>query len=242
MLTKEQLFLIQNKFQTVKENVFREYAQHLFLSSLYRIKGSERIFFKGGTAYRIVYKSPRFSEDLDFSTGEISLKEIEKIIFNILEDLSNTGLVCDIEESKRTTGGYLAKLFTSFLGEKVPIDIQISLREKIGKDYNIFDVVNEYVPTYQVILLPERVMIGEKIRAALTRSKPRDFYDIYFLLRQGLLTSLEKNQLARIKNTLSNKKIKFKDELSHFLPKSIKRLADNFPKPLLTELDKFLFK
>lgn len=239
MLTRNQLLLIQNKFQTTKENVFREYTQHLYLSSLYRTKGSEKILFKGGTAYRLVYKSPRFSEDLDFSAGAINLNEIEKIVIEILEDLTNNGLVCDIDESKGTTGGYLAKLFVFFQDEKVPINIQISFRDAAQKDYEIFDIVNEYVPTYQVLLLPAKVMMREKIQAALTRSKPRDFYDIYFLLRQGLLTFSEKEKLIQIKNVLMKKNVKFKDELSHFLPKSMKSIADNFPKPLIAELDKF---
>lgn len=240
MLTKEQLFLIQNKFQTIKANILREYTQHLFLSSLYRTRGSENILFKGGTAYRIAYKSPRFSEDLDFSSGESDIRIVEKIMFNVLENLSNNGLVCEIEESKITTGGYLAKLYITFRYEKVPINIQISFRQKNNKDYDIFDIINEYIPTYQVFLLPVEIMTGEKIQAALTRSKPRDFYDIYFLLRNGYLTSAQKKQLSQVKKVLSKKTIKFADELSHFLPKSMKPIADSFPKPLLSELEKFL--
>jgi len=240
MLTKEQLFLIQNKFQTLKANVLREYVQHLFLSSLYRTNGSENILFKGGTGYRIAYRSPRFSEDLDFSANKISIAEIEKIIISVLEDLSNNGLICEIEESKKTTGGYLAKLFTKLQGEKIPIDIQISLREKSDKKYEIFDIINEYVPTYTVLLLPKDVMIDEKIQAALTRSKPRDFYDIYFLLKNGLLTATQKNQLLQVRQVLSKKTIKFADELALFLPRSMKAVAKSFPKPLLFELDKFL--
>jgi len=82
-------------------------------------------------------------------------------------------------------------------------------------------------------------MIGEKIQAALTRSKPRDFYDIYFLLKNGLLTVTEKDKLIKVKEILIKKKIKFADELSHFLPASVKLLANSFPKPLLSEIDKF---
>lgn len=221
-------------------NIAREYVQHLFLSSLYRTNGSEKILFKGGTAYRIAYKSPRFSEDLDFSAGGTTIEEIEKIMIGVLEDLSNNGIVCEIEKSKKTAGGYLAKLFAAFQDENVPIDIQISLRQKMASDHDIFDIINEYVPTYAALFLPKDDMIDEKIQAALTRSKPRDFYDIYFLLRNGFLTSAQKNQLIRIKHVLSKKRIRFADELSHFLPRSMKTVADSFPQPLLTELDKYL--
>jgi len=83
-------------------------------------------------------------------------------------------------------------------------------------------------------------MIDEKIQAALTRSQPRDFYDIYFLLRNGSLTFSQKGRLAQVKNVLSQKKIKFADELALFLPRSMKLVAKSFPKPLLSELNKFL--
>ncbi|MBN1444929.1 MAG: nucleotidyl transferase AbiEii/AbiGii toxin family protein [Candidatus Omnitrophica bacterium] len=61
------------QYKTTEINIAREYVQHLFLSSLYREKSSEKVLFKGGTALRIVFQSPRFSEDLDFSGFGINL-------------------------------------------------------------------------------------------------------------------------------------------------------------------------
>jgi len=48
-------------------NIVREYFQHVFLGELYKLSNAEKLLFKGGTALRIVYGSPRFSEDLDFT-------------------------------------------------------------------------------------------------------------------------------------------------------------------------------
>ncbi len=67
MLDSEYLKKLALKFQTRQENIVREYLQHLFLSFLYKLKGSENLFFKVGSALRILYQNPRFSEDLDFS-------------------------------------------------------------------------------------------------------------------------------------------------------------------------------
>ncbi len=69
MLSLKNLNEFIKKLQTIPKNVVREYIQHLFLSCLYKIKGSEKLLFKGGTALRIIFGSPRFSEDLDF-TGQ----------------------------------------------------------------------------------------------------------------------------------------------------------------------------
>ena len=130
MLTKEQLLLIQNKFQTLKANVLREYVQHLFLSSLYRTNGSENILFKGGTGYRIAYKSPRFSEDLDFSASQISIKEIEKIMINVLKIYPTTDSFV-ILKSQKYYGWLSSQIIYQFQGEKIPIDIQISLKRTL---------------------------------------------------------------------------------------------------------------
>lgn len=55
------------KWQTTDLNVWREYLQHQFLANFYRNEAAAAIHFKGGTALRIIHRSPRFSEDLDFN-------------------------------------------------------------------------------------------------------------------------------------------------------------------------------
>ena len=72
MITKEQIHFLAKKKKINEATVFREYLQLLFLSKLYTKKQSENIFFKGGTALHLIYKAPRFSEDLDFT---VELKE-----------------------------------------------------------------------------------------------------------------------------------------------------------------------
>ena len=62
--------------QTTELNIAREFAQHLFLSGFYQNVGSEHVLFKGGTALRLVYGSPRFSEDLDFSGFGVTVKKV----------------------------------------------------------------------------------------------------------------------------------------------------------------------
>ena len=108
MLSLESLREFTKKYQTKETNVLREYVQHLFLSSLYRFPGSERLLFKGGTALRIIWQSPRFSEDLDFTGHKISMHQIETLMETVLEKIEKSGIETDIEESKKTSGGYLA--------------------------------------------------------------------------------------------------------------------------------------
>ena len=68
MITNEALEKLARQYQTgIFPNIVREYFQHMFLSELYKLPGADQLLFKGGTALRVIYDSPRFSEDLDFS-------------------------------------------------------------------------------------------------------------------------------------------------------------------------------
>lgn len=229
---------ISQRNQTTRFNVLREYAQHLFLSSFYRKEGTEKILFKGGTALRFVYKSPRFSEDLDFSADEVRGEEIEKILEEVLVDLENQNQECEIEEAKPTSGGYLANLATYIDNERIPIAVQISLRKKMKGGYQTLPITNEYIPSYVANVLPLSELAGEKVQAALTRAKPRDFFDIYFLLREGLLPGDERGKLPEVKVILESGKVSFGRELALFLPLSMKTFVKDFPRPLLVEMER----
>ena len=87
MLSRDNLEKFTKLQQTSVRNVVREYCQHLFLSYLYQNPGSEKLLFKGGTALRIILKSPRFSEDLDFTGAGITHKEIEELFTNTLANI-----------------------------------------------------------------------------------------------------------------------------------------------------------
>ena len=76
MISIEMLEKLGRQYQVgVFPNIVREYFQHIFLGELYRLPDAGKILFKGGTALRIIYGSPRFSEDLDFSLIGVMRKE-----------------------------------------------------------------------------------------------------------------------------------------------------------------------
>lgn len=67
MLTINQITDFSKQLKITQSVVVREYIQTLFLKELYEEKFSENIFFKGGTAIRLVLGGTRSSEDLDFT-------------------------------------------------------------------------------------------------------------------------------------------------------------------------------
>jgi len=240
MMRIEEIQKLSTKYQTIPLTIAREYCQHNILYNLFNQKGSENLLFKGGTALRIIYQSPRFSEDLDFTGVKgISYYEIENILTNMLKNLSDWGFNVDIDETKKTTGGYLAIINFSFYQLKFVIKIEISfrqLRSKIKKA--ITSVSNDYIHTYDIIHLPQEKIIDGKISALLDRSKPRDWYDLYFFLRQRMLTPRQKKILPKILSKLEKIKMDFKKELKEFLPYSHQLIIKDFRNILLTEIKK----
>ena len=177
---------LADRYQTLPDNIVREYFQHLFLSHLYRQKDADHLLFKGGTALRIVWQSPRFSEDLDFTGTNASIRAIESVLEKTLAGIEEEGIIVEIDEAKRTSGGYFSILQFEGSGNRSEIQLEVSLRGagKVVGDTAL--IPSEFIPAFTLIHLEEKSLVHEKVMAMLTRAKPRDFYDLYFILRSRL--------------------------------------------------------
>jgi len=240
MIADEAIRSVAAKLQTTDLNVRREYFQHLFLSYFYQQPLANKVYFKGGTALRILYNSPRFSEDLDFSSSVSDVHAIEEAMLETLVTVSRENISPDLEESKTTAGGYLAILSFRTEGHgAVSIQIEMSLREgeKAGE---AITVASDFVPAYTLVALACEQLVGEKIQALLSRRKARDFYDLYFILRASLLPAQKKDILPLVMETLKRSDLDFEKELKEFLPKSHWAIIRGFPGPLEREIERFL--
>ena len=239
MITAGVIKQIAVALQTTELNIAREYAQHLFLSGFYQQRGTRKVMFKGGTALRVVYNSPRFSEDLDFSGFGISMRDIEDWIAITIAGIEQSGISVSIEESKKTSGGYLGILYLGFSGYRIRILLEISLRRKNGLKGRGVLIASDLTPAYTVTLLPEEALVREKLSALLDRRKPRDFFDCYFMLRKNLIQPGQRHLLLKVKQVLAESRINFKTELSDFLPRPYKPIVSNFKKALMAELEHY---
>ncbi len=234
MLDREFLQSLATKKQINELNVYREYCQHLFLSYFYSKKGSDKFLFKGGTALRIVFQSPRYSVDLDFSAGLINEKKIEDLLQGVIQDFQNEGLtLVGIPSSEPTSGGYIAFLdFTSQLfNPRIQLNIQKKEAGSLGSSSKL--VNNDFIPSYSLVYLKDDILIAEKIQAFLTRenAKERDFFDLYFILNNDYFRSLIKRDkslktkiLTRLE-TIDDKQIK--SGLKELLPINYQSLLVN---------------
>src|SRR3989344_769926 len=239
MIWQETIKKLAIKFQTIPENIAREYFQHLFLRTFYQQDGSEKILFKGGTALRIIYGSPRFSEDLDFSGFQTNPQEIENLLETTIFAVSLEEKT-ELEEAKATTGGYLARIVGEIAGLKIGLGLEISLRNGRKIAGEVKTVPNVYLPEYTVVILPEKILFLEKIQALLGRGKPRDFFDLYFLLRGDFgkeIGIVDRKEILKKLEDIDNRLIT--SELKTFLPKSHHLILPRFKENLKSELAKF---
>lgn len=239
MISSDTLRELAHNYQTTELNVRREYIQHLFLSYFYQQPHTDKIYFKGGTALRLLYDSPRFSEDLDFSSSLTSLQPIEQAVWETLAAIERENISPELHESKRTSGGYLAIMTFQMQSDRVALQLDVSLREGRKKGEAI-TVVSSYIPAFTVIALAREQLVKEKINALLTRQKARDFYDLYFILRANLLPAKERRVLLQALKTLQHSHIDFEKELKQFLPKSHWALIRIFRTTLERELERYV--
>jgi len=240
MITHEQIRILALKYQTVELNIRREYFQHLFLNYFYQQPHAKRVLFKGGTAFRIIYNSPRFSEDLDFSAKEIGIKDLEQVLVETLNEIERENISVSIQEAKTTTGGYLTHvMFEAQEFQAVVIELEVSFRNT-QLNQEVVTVSREFVPPYTIFYLSLEQLVDEKIQALLLRRKPRDFYDLYFILRSNLLASSKKNVLPKVLKALMKTKINFEKELKQFLPKTHLPIIRDFRQTLGREIQRFI--
>lgn len=240
MLASDKLRELAVKKQTTELNVRREYVQHVFLSYFYQQPPTGNIFFKGGTALRLVYGSPRFSEDLDFSTPGVDISSIEDAVQDTLTEIEREGINTEIIESKNTTGGYLAIIGFQLDQNKVQVQIEISSRDKDTKG-EVVTIAGDFIPPYTIMVLAEEQLVKQKIRALLARRKPRDFYDLYFMLRkEKMLPPQEKMILPEALKALTQSKISFDRELEQYLPRSQWAIIKDFRSVLEREIHRYI--
>lgn len=168
----------------------KDYLQHAFLSSIYSVSSNEFVF-KGGTALQKVYGLNRFSEDLDFTFD--SPADPQPFIGKAVA--GNRAFTETAIASMHSKGlSFTAKLklkgplFSGSERSLQTIYVEASLREKPLLKTVTRSIVPPYtdLPPYIAVTMAPEEILAEKIRAALTRSKARDLYDLWFLLRKGI--------------------------------------------------------
>ena len=199
MITRDQIYSLAKQNKINETVIFREYLQLFFLSELYSQKQSKNIFFKGGTALHLIYKAPRFSEDLDF-TVKMKEKNFLDFIWKLFDALSKKETV-EFKQRKTIAGKrFLLIANPMVLPYKTFVNLDFSFREKVlTPQKSIIETNYPVLFTSYVYHLTKDEIFAEKIRALLSRAKGRDLYDLWYLISQG----------ARMDKNLVKEKLKY---------------------------------
>jgi len=164
-----------------KTQVVREYWGLIVLKGLYDSRFGRYLIFKGGTALRLAYGSPRFSEDLDFSLTKDVLKgKFSSFIEKMITPFPEMALT-DLEEKYYT---FLAeiKVTQDYLPFPFRIKIEISKREM--KDYQ-WELKLLGSPTTAIQVLGQVATLEQiykdKLACLKGRAKPKDLFDLWYL-------------------------------------------------------------
>lgn len=164
-----------------RTQVVREYWELIILRGLYESPQGRYLIFKGGTALRLAYDSPRFSEDLDFSlTKDVMKGKFLPLIKKIISPFPEL-IQTDLEEKYYT---YLAEIKVTQSYLRLPFRIKVEISKREIKDYQWeLKLLNSSATVVQVmaqVATPEQIC-QDKLACLKERGKPKDLFDLWYL-------------------------------------------------------------
>ena len=212
MISRSELTRIAEMKHLTIRNAEKDYLLEFLLYSLSDDRRS--LVFKGGTALYKFYNLNRFSEDLDFDAIGKRL-DSDKIIKKIIRNLELSGmqraLPEKIEYSNETNIRFAIRgpLYDGSKNSMSRVTINISKRER-PLSYSMKLLISAFpeIPSFELSVLNIEEIAAEKIRCIITREKPRDIYDLWFLSKKGITldVSLINKKLKIYKLTYNQKK------------------------------------
>ena len=164
--------------------VVREYWEVIILKGLYDSPFGRKLIFKGGTALRLAYGSPRFSEDLDFSLTSDPFKgAFPVLVKKIIAPFPELGL-SDLEEKFYT---YLAEIKVTQNYLPFPFRVKIEISKRRLKSYQwklhlLTSPVTTVMALGQVATLEQ--LYKDKLSCLKDRAKPKDLFDLWYISRK----------------------------------------------------------
>jgi len=196
-----------------EEQALKEITQEIILLALARRHFFDQAEFHGGTALRILYQLPRFSEDLDFALLKPdSSFQLTPYLREITEELSAFGYEFAINDRSQTDSavrkaflkensiGKLLILKTNSLKKEIKIKLEVDTNPPLGASTEIKYLNFPSSFGIQVKDLPSS--FAGKIHALLCRKylKGRDWYDFIWYVARKIQPNLVllKNALQQI--------------------------------------------
>jgi hypothetical protein len=168
----------------------REYLQVRLLEGLQNVGVSADLAFHGGTALRLLYRTPRFSEDLDFAVLRVDTSfDLVSALTGVKHELDREGY--DISISVKTTTpvhkamirfrGLLREMDMSPLAdETMLIKLEVDTNPPGGAGITTSRIPRRFGQPVRVAHHDQETLLAGKLSAVLTRGwvKGRDVFDL----------------------------------------------------------------
>lgn len=211
-MNPEELRQLKKELKISEDKIIREEAEMIFLNALAENELGARVAFYGGTALRLVYDSPRFSEDID-------LFELKKINFAKFERFSRElaqrqgWILSDLKDKRRTIFA-LFKIKDANL--KHPFSLKIEIYKpprKISLDTKL-NLIKSPVSILSPLLITATLEELKRLKeeAIADRQKARDVFDLWYISQSLRTNFLPPRLMPKFRER------EFKNELQVFLP------------------------
>ncbi len=191
MITRSELRDICKKTTLHLYQQEKDYLIKLFLFNYFR--RYDGAVFKGGTCLRYLYGTERFSEDIDLNLT-VSPERFKDEVKNIMGEFEKLGIENGFIKEELFEGSYTCEIWfhgplyegTNQTQNKFRVDAGKRGGTLLEPKWTLID--SQYPETrkkFLVQVMDESELFAEKLITLLTRSKGRDLYDVWFLLRSG---------------------------------------------------------
>ena len=161
-----------------KQDLFNQYRENTIIEVVQAIaksKAGSHIAFKGGTALKLFYDLPRYSEDIDYD----SLRNIfPQELMNILKTMT-TKKRWEVTDDAVKHNTVLMELRFAGPERNFRVKIEISTREK---ELKTTVLLLRGVP---VQTLEPTLLMTEKLMTFIDRQAGRDIFDAWFILNNA---------------------------------------------------------
>ncbi|MBI4239440.1 nucleotidyl transferase AbiEii/AbiGii toxin family protein [Candidatus Uhrbacteria bacterium] len=204
-----------------KDHILREEAEMLFLRDLATDTLGAKVLFYGGTALRLAYGSPRFSEDIDLlRIKRFSFKDFSAFMKRAVRRHQGWKLT-DAKEKRNTLFAFIL-ISDDKLKHNFSIKIEIHKPTKPVCLTSQLAILRSPVSVEEPLLLVPTLVELKRLKedALEKRKKARDIFDLWYIaqsMREQFATQLT---LAPYTRRM------FKNELQVFLPRHFYPVID----------------
>lgn len=175
--------------------ILREYLQYKILEIVFESEYANKLSFLGGTCLRIVHESSRFSEELDFDNFNLSTADFGMVTSIVKRELERLGYSIEMRNVEKGAFHCYIRFPEILYNEGLSGHKEEKILIQLDTESHHFEykpdqtLLNRFDVFTQINSTPKSLLLAQKFYAVINRKRNKgwDFFDIVFLLGQGVI-------------------------------------------------------